>query len=137
HLLEVPTAVDRALGDIHPQGNPHVQLDPRNIAIVARALAARLSAIDPANAMYYAQRATDFDARWQQAIARWTARAAPLRGVKVVVMHQDQTYLCHWLGLDEVAAIEPKPGVPPSAGHLGELVAKLSAAPPRMILRNA
>ena len=137
HLLEVPTAVDRALGDIHPQGNPHVQLDPRNIAIVARALAARLSAIDPANAMYYAQRATDFDARWQQAIARWTARAAPLRGVKVVVMHQDQTYLCRWLGLDEVAAIEPKPGVPPSAGHLGELVAKLSAAPPRMILRNA
>ncbi|MGD9599377.1 MAG: metal ABC transporter substrate-binding protein [Steroidobacteraceae bacterium] len=136
-LLEVPTAVDRALGDIHPQGNPHVQLDPRNIAIIAKALAARLSAIDRANAAYYARRAADFDARWQQAMTRWDARAAPLKGVQVVVMHQDQTYLCHWLGLVEVAAIEPKPGVPPSAGYLGELVARLTATPPRMILRNA
>ncbi len=136
-LLDVPTRVDRAMGDIHPQGNPHVQLDPRNIAIVAKALAARLAAIDPANAEYYAQRGRDFDTRWRTAIAKWEARAAPLKGVSVVVMHKDQVYLCHWLGLVEEAAIEPKPGVPPSAGYLGELVAKLSASPPRMILLNA
>jgi zinc/manganese transport system substrate-binding protein len=136
-LLEVPTRLDRSLGDIHAQGNPHVQLDPRNIAIVARALALRLAAIDAPNAAYYAERGKDFDARWQQAIARWDTRAAPLKGVPIVVMHRDQVYLCHWLGLVELAAIEPKPGVPPSAGYLGTLVAKLTATPPRMILRNA
>lgn len=136
-LLEVPSRLDRSLGDIHPQGNPHVHLDPGNIAIVARALAARLATLDPRNADFYAQRARDFDALWQQAIARWQIRAAPLKGVPVVVIHRDQAYLVHWLGLEEVAAIEPKPGVPPSAGYLGQLVMKLSVSPPRMILRNA
>jgi zinc/manganese transport system substrate-binding protein len=136
-LIEVPSAVDRAMGDIHPQGNPHVQLDPRNIAIVAKALTARLAAIDPANAAYYEGRDSDFQAKWQAAIARWEAEAAPLKDVPVVVMHRDQSYLCRWLGLRQLAAIEPKPGVPPSAGYLAELVTTLSATPPRMILRNA
>jgi zinc/manganese transport system substrate-binding protein len=136
-LIEVPTALDRSMGDIHPQGNPHVQLDPRNIAVVAKALTARLVTIDPANAAYYQGRGADFQAKWQAAIARWEAQAAPLKGVPVVVMHKDQSYLVRWLGLKQLAAIEPKPGVPPSAGYLAELVATLSAAPPRMILRNA
>ncbi len=136
-LLEVPTQFDRALGDIHPQGNPHLQLDPRNIAIVAKALTARLAALDAGNAAYYQQRGADFTARWAAAMARWDSQAAPLRGLPVVVMHRDQVYLCQWLGLRELAAIEPKPGVPPSAGHLGQLVTKLSGAPARMILRNA
>lgn len=136
-LREVPSRLDRSLGDIHPQGNPHIHLDPRNIAIVAKALAARLATLDPRNGDFYAQRARDFDARWQEAIARWQSKAAPLKGVPVVVIHRDQTYLVHWLGLEEVAAIEPKPGVPPSAGYLGQLVMKLSASPPQMILRNA
>lgn len=137
NLLEVPSRLDRSLGDIHPQGNPHVHLDPHNVAAVAKALVARLAALDAGNAQYYEQRGSDFEARWQQAIGRWESRAAPLRGIPVVVIHRDQVYLCHWLGLKEVAAIEPKPGVPPSAGYLGELVTKLSASPPRMILRNA
>jgi zinc/manganese transport system substrate-binding protein len=136
-LLEVPTRLDRALGDIHPQGNPHIQLDPRNVALVAKALAARLAALDGVNAAYYAQRAADFDSRWRAAMARWVEKAAPLDGVPVVVIHRDQAYLTHWLSLKELAAIEPKPGVPPSAGYLGQLVAKLSASPPKMILRNA
>ncbi|HEX9772314.1 MAG TPA: zinc ABC transporter substrate-binding protein, partial [Steroidobacteraceae bacterium] len=136
-LIEVPSALDRAMGDIHPQGNPHVQLDPRNIAVVAKALTARLAAIDPANAGYYEDRDADFQAKWQAAIVRWEAEAAPLKGMPVVVMHKDQSYLCRWLGLKQIAAIEPKPGVPPSAGYLAELVTTLSAAPPRMILRNA
>ncbi|MEX2051913.1 MAG: zinc ABC transporter substrate-binding protein [Steroidobacteraceae bacterium] len=135
--LEVPTQLDRSLGDIHPQGNPHVQLDPRNIAAIAKALTARFATLDAGNAAYYQQRGADFHARWAQAIARWDSKAAPLKGLPVVVMHRDQVYLCHWLGLRELAAIEPKPGVPPSAGHLSQLVAKLSAVPPRMILRNA
>jgi zinc/manganese transport system substrate-binding protein len=136
-LLEIPTAVDRSMGDIHPLGNPHVQLDPRNIAVVAKALSARLAAVDAPNAPYYQSRGADFQARWQQALTRWSTQAAPLKGVPVVVMHRDQTYLVHWLGMQELAAIEPKPGVPPSAGYLAGLVTRLSASPPRMILLNA
>ena len=136
-LLEVPTAVDRSQGDVHPDGNPHVQLDPRNIAAIAQALTARLAQIDPADADYFTSRGQDFQSRWQQAVARWTAQAAPLKNVPIVVIHKDQTYLCRWLGLNQVAAIEPKPGVPPSAGYLAELVKTLSASPPKMILRNA
>jgi zinc/manganese transport system substrate-binding protein len=136
-LLEVPSSVDRSLGDIHPQGNPHVQLDPHNIALVANALSARLALLDPADAAWFRARNADFQSRWQAAITRWEQQARPLNGVPVVLMHRDQAYLCHWLGLKEVAAIEPKPGVPPSAGYLAELVSKLGAMPARMILRNA
>ena len=136
-LLDVPTQLDRSLGDIHPQGNPHVQLDPHNIAAIARALTQRLSTVDAPNAQFYAQRGADFQSRWQQAITRWESEAAPLKGVPVVVIHKDQEYLLHWLGMQELAAIEPKPGVPPSAGYLAQLVTRLGAAPPRMILRNA
>jgi zinc/manganese transport system substrate-binding protein len=136
-LLEVPSKLDRAMGDIHAQGNPHVQLDPHNIAAVAHALTAKLSALEPAQAAYYAARGKDFDARWADAIKRWEAKAAPLKGESVVIMHRDQAYLCHWLGLNEVASIEPKPGVPPTASYLGQLVTRLSATPPRLILLNA
>ena len=137
HLLEVPSAVDRSMGDIHPLGNPHVTLNPHNIAIIAAALSARLAQVDPANAAFYQQRGADFQKRWTEATAKWEAAAAPLKGVGVVVIHRDQVYLCNWLGLKELAAIEPKPGVPPSAGYLAELVTKLAATPPKMILRNA
>jgi zinc/manganese transport system substrate-binding protein len=136
-LLDIPTAVDRSMGDVHALGNPHVQLDPRNIATAAKALSARLAQVDAPNAAFYQQRDADFQARWQQAMTRWSAQAATLKDVPVVVIHRDQTYLIHWLGMKELAALEPKPGVPPSAGFLAGLVAKLGATPPRMILRNA
>lgn len=136
-LLEVPGKVDRSMGDIHPLGNPHVQLDPHNLQAVARALATRLAQVDPGQASWYQQRAQDFDARWSAAITKWEAKAAPLKGVPVVIMHRDQAYLCHWLGLTELASIEPKPGVPPTAGYLGQLVAKLGPKPPKLILINA
>src|SRR3954462_10588162 len=109
-LLEVPSKVDRSMGDIHPLGNPHVQLDPHNIQAVAHALSARLAQLDPAQAAYFAARAKDFDARWSAAIKTWETRAAPIKGVPGVIMHRDQAYLCHWLGLVELASIEPKPG---------------------------
>jgi zinc/manganese transport system substrate-binding protein len=136
-LLDKPARFDRSLGDIHPQGNPHVQLDPHNIATIAKALAERLSQLDGAHAQYYQQRAKDFDTRWQAAIQKWESKGAPLKGAQIVVMHSDQSYLCHWLGLQQVAAIEPKPGMPPTAGYLGQLVNKLKASPPRAILVNA
>jgi zinc/manganese transport system substrate-binding protein len=137
HLLEIPAKVDRSMGDIHPLGNPHVQLDPHNVLAVARALSAKLATLEPAQAAYYQQRGADFEARWTAAIARWEAKAAPLRGLPVVIMHRDQAYLCHWLGLTELASIEPKPGVPPTAAYLAQLVAKLTGAPPKLILLNA
>jgi len=136
-LLEVPTSVDRSMGDVHPLGNPHAHLDARNVTLVAKALTARLEALDAANASFYEQRGANFQARWSAAIAKWEAEAAPLRGVSVVIIHRDQAYLMHWLGLKELAAIEPKPGVPPSTAYLANLVTKLSATPPRIILRNA
>ncbi|NJO12920.1 MAG: zinc ABC transporter solute-binding protein [Gammaproteobacteria bacterium] len=135
-LREIPASVDRSMGDVHPFGNPHIHLDPRNVGIVAAALGRRLAQVDPANAAHYQARASAFEKRWVEAVQRWQARAANLRGVPVAVIHRDQVYLCGWLGLQEVAAIEPKPGVPPSAGYLAQLVAKLKEAPPRMILRN-
>ena len=136
-LVDIPTSVDRSMGDIHSLGNPHIHLDPRNIAAVAKALTARLAALDAANAQHYQSRGADFQTRWAAAMKLWDQKGAALKGAQVVVIHKDQAYLVRWLGLQQVAAIEPKPGVPPSAGYLAELVTKLSASPPRMILRNA
>ena len=136
-LLEIPSKVDRSMGDIHPLGNPHVQLDPHNILAAAHALTAKLGQLEPAQAAYYQQRAKDFETRWTAATAAWEAKAAPLKGVPVVIMHRDQAYLCHWLGLTELASIEPKPGVPPTAAYLGQLVGKLTGSPPKLILVNA
>ena len=136
-LVDVPAKADRAMGDIHALGNPHVQLDPRNVAAIARALTARLATVDAANAAWYRARGEDFQQRWAAAMTRWSAQAAALKGMPVVVIHRDQRYLARWLGLNELAAIEPKPGVPPSAGYLAGLVSRLNATPPRAILRNA
>ncbi len=135
--LEVPTQLDRSQGDVHAAGNPHIQTDPRNIALVATALATRLSQVDAAHASEYAQRQADFTQRWQQAITRWNAQAAPLRGISVVSQHKGFAYLYDWLGLKEVAVLEPKPGVEPSASHLQEVQTALKATPARMVLRAA
>ena len=135
--LDVPAQLDRSQGDVHAAGNPHIQTDPRNIAQVAVALAARLQQVDPANASQYAQRQTDFAQRWQQAISRWTTQAAPLKGVAVVSQHKAFVYLYDWLGLKEVAVLEPKPGVEPTVSHLQQVLSALKATPPRMVLYAA
>ena len=137
-LLDVPAKLDRAMGDIHAAGNPHLQTDPRNIARVAQALAQRLATVDPAQAAHYQARYRDFSTRWTAAIARWEQTAAPLKGVAVVSQHQGGwTYLLRWLGLREVAVLEPKPGVPASAAHLAQVLAQLKTQPARMVLRAA
>ncbi len=135
--LEVPGQVDRSQGDVHAAGNPHIQTDPRNIAQVANALGARLQQIDAAHAAQYARRQADFSQRWQQAIARWTQQAAPLKGAAVVSQHKAFVYLYDWLGLREVAVLEPKPGVEPTASHLQQVLATLKAQPARMALYAA
>lgn len=135
--LEVPGSVDRSLGDIHPQGNPHIQTDPRNIALVAQALSERLATLDAANAAYYQQRGADFGKKWSDAIRRWEAEAAPLKGMAIVAHHKEWVYLNNWLGLNEVAELEPKPGVEPTASHLQELLGKLSDGSVKGIVRSA
>lgn len=135
--LDVPSQLDRAQGDVHAAGNPHIQTDPRNIALVAAALAARLQQVDAAHAAQYAQRQADFAQRWQQAIARWSAQAAPLKGAPVVSQHKAFVYLYDWLGMKEVAVLEPKPGIEPSAAHLQQVLASLKGVPVRMVLYAA
>lgn len=137
-LLDVPVKFDRALGDIHAAGNPHLHTDPRHIARVAEALAQRLAEVDPTQAVHYQARYRDFSARWTAAIARWERAAAPLRGVAIVSQHQGGwIYLIRWLGLREVAVLEPKPGVPASAAHLAQVLARLQSQPAKMVLRAA
>ena len=135
-LLEVPTVLSRGEGDVHAAGNPHIQTDPRNIALVGNALAQRLAELDPPAAAYYQQRHADFAARWQQAIHRWEAQAAPLKGLPIVVHHKGWIYLNHWLGLQEVAALEPKPGIPPSVAYLAEILSTLQKQPAKVIIRT-
>jgi len=135
--IELPTRLDRADGDVHAGGNPHIQQDPRNIAKVAVALAARLAQIDPANAATYQARLADFQGRWSAAVQKWEQQARPLKGVAVVAHHKNMGYLWDWLGLREVATLEPKPGVEPSVGHLTELKSQQTRQPAKMVVRAA
>jgi zinc/manganese transport system substrate-binding protein len=136
-MLEIPARLDRAEGDVHAAGNPHIQTDPRNIGVVATALARRLAEIDPAGANHYQARQRDFAQRWDAAIKRWGHQAVPLRGVHIVVQHKGFPYLENWLGLRQIAALEPKPGLEPTSGHLAELLEKLRREPAQIILRAA
>jgi len=135
-LIEKPTSVDRSMGDVHPDGNPHLHLDPRNIAAVAAALTERMASLDSAQASYYRSRSQNFLARWKDATARWEKQAAPLKGMPVVVYHKDLSYLLNWLGMREVGALEPKPGLPPSTAHLSELLEQLKKTPAKAVLRS-
>jgi len=132
--LDVPTQLDRSQGDVHAAGNPHIQTDPRNIAAVAVALGKRLQQLDAVHAAQYAQREAEFSGRWQQAMQRWAMQVAPLRGMPVVSQHKAFVYLYDWLGLKEVAVLEPKPGVEPSAAYLQSVLTTLKATPARMVL---
>jgi zinc/manganese transport system substrate-binding protein len=136
-LLEKPARVDRSMGDVHPGGNPHIHLDPRNIGKIATALGARMAKLDPVEAATYGARAKSFLDRWSAAIARWEKAAAPLKGVPLVVYHKNLTYLIHWLGMREAGNLEPKPGLPPTTAHLSELLAGLKQNPAKAVVRTA
>jgi zinc/manganese transport system substrate-binding protein len=132
--LEVPRVVDRSLGDIHPSGNPHVHLDPRNIARVADVLVDRLTRVDPGNASAYRERATAFHRRWASAMQRWDKDKERLKGVPIVVYHRDFSYFINWAGMREAGSLEPKPGIPPSPSHLAELVDQMKRDPAKVIV---
>ena len=134
-ILDRPETIDRSLGDIHPSGNPHVHLDPRNVATLASELSRRLVRIDPDNAEAYRARLASFQAGWAAALERWNDRIARLRGMKVVVYHEAWVYFLQWAGLTRVASLEALPGIPPSAAHLQRVLERVQGAGAEVILR--
>lgn len=136
-LIERPQQVDRTQGDVHAAGNPHLHLDPRNIARVAAALGERMAQLDVPNAARYRDRTKQFLDRWQQAATKWEAAGARLKGIPVIVHHRDTSYLFTWLGMRVVSTLESKPGIPPTASYLSELLARLERQPAKLIVRAA
>lgn len=134
--LDATGNVDRSKGDIHPQGNPHIQTNPHNIAAVADALGERMMLLDPENAEAYRTNLADFQARWRVATEAWESRAEGLRGAKAITHHKSWAYLERWLGLVEVANLEAIPGLPPTATHLSKLTKQFADGGADFIIRS-
>ena len=134
--VDATADLDRAKGDIHPQGNPHIQTDPHNISAVARALSDRLSKIDSVNSVHYGENLEQFLTRWEQAARRWEELAEPLRGKRAITHHKSWVYLLRWLGIEEVEHLEAIPGLPPTATHLGKLTAEFGEGGADVIIRS-
>jgi zinc/manganese transport system substrate-binding protein len=134
-ILEIPTGeITRAMGDVHPQGNPHYWLDPGNGRRIAQAMQAKLAQLSPADASYFASRYADFDKRLAEAEKRWEATMAPYRGLKVVTYHRSWANLCKRFGLEVVGYVEPRPGIPPSPSHTLNLIREMKAKNIKILL---
>ena len=136
-LIEVPTVVDRAMGDVHPRGNPHIHWGPRQIQLAANEIAKRLAEIDPAGSAEYQSRLADFTTRWTAATARWSQLGAPLKDVGIIQHHVNYSYLIAFLGMRLVGTLEPKPGVEPTASRLNDLIQQQSRNPAKLIVRSS
>lgn len=134
--LNATANVDRAQGDIHPRGNPHVHANPHNIAAIATVLAERMAELDAANAATYQAGLDDFLARWEKAILGWEEKAAALRGKRIIAHHKSWVYLERWLGLVEVENLEAVSGIPPTVGHLSTLKSKFADGGADFIIRS-
>lgn len=135
--LEVPSGpVTRALGDVHPYGNPHYQLDPDNAKIMARNIADGLKRVDSDDGAYFEQRLGDFDGRIGTKLAEWSKILAPFRGAKVVTYHQSWEYFAARFGLQIIGNMEPKPGVAPSPAHLAQLITLMKAQNCKLIIKE-
>jgi zinc/manganese transport system substrate-binding protein len=134
-ILEIPTGqITRAMGDVHPQGNPHYHLDPGNGRHIAKAIADKLSQLDPAGAAAYASRYADFDKRLAEAEKRWDATMAPYKGLKVVTYHRSWPNFADRFGLDVVGYVEPRPGIPPSPAHTIDLITEMKRQNVKLLL---
>lgn len=116
--------VDRSMGDVHAAGNPHIHFSPTKLLGVANALSEKLITVNPESAAAYRQAFANFEQRWLAAIPEWEALAADLKGKRVIAYHSSFRYLFDWLGMEQVADLEPKPGLPPSSGHLAKLLSR-------------
>lgn len=120
--LETRETVDRSMGDVHSAGNPHVHLDPYRLLQIANKLSQRMQLIDADNSQAYSDNFQRFQRKWQSAIARWEKMASALNGRQVLTQHKSWSYFLNWLGIEAVADLEPKPGLPPTAGHLAKVI---------------
>ena len=121
-VLEIPTVLDRSLGDIHPEGNPHVHLNPHNILIIANEFTKRLIRIDGNNQASYTALNEAFTSRWKAAIEKWEQDLSDYKNLSMVIYHKNFSYLIDWLSINLLGSIEVKPGIPPTAAHLEELL---------------
>jgi ABC-type Zn uptake system ZnuABC Zn-binding protein ZnuA len=122
-ILEKPTGqVTRAMGDVHPLGNPHYWLDPDNGRRIAKAIADKMSELQPSDTAYFSQRYADFDKRLSAAEKGWEAKMAPFKGRKVITYHRSWPNFCERFGMDVVDYVEPKPGIPPTPSHTLEVI---------------
>ena len=134
-ILDIPTGqITRAMGDVHPSGNPHYWLDPGNGRRIAKAIQEKLTQMSAGDAGYFAQRYADFDKRLTAAEQRWKAAMAPYRGTKVVTYHRSWPNFTDAFGLDVIGYVEPKPGIPPSPAHTLALVQTMKAQGIKLIL---
>ena len=134
-ILERPTAqVTRAMGDVHPYGNPHYWTDPNNGRIIARAIAAKLSALDPSNAAAYQKNLAAFEAKLAEKDKEWLTKMAPYANAKVITFHRSWPNFAKHFKLDVVGEIEPKPGIPPSPTHTLEIINLISSQKIKAIL---
>ncbi len=121
HLMDVPTSVSRALGDVHPDGNPHFFLDPDNVPIIAKTIADRMGELDPDNQTFFDANEKEFVALWQQKTKEWEEKLKPLQGTKVVEYHKIFDYFLKRFGFVLAGTIEPIPGIPPTTKHIAEV----------------
>jgi zinc/manganese transport system substrate-binding protein len=134
-ILDLPTGqITRAMGDVHPLGNPHYWLDPENGRRIAKAVQAKLAQKDAANAAYYAQRAADFDRRLTEAQQRWSSMMAPYKGIKVVTYHRSWANFADAFGIDVIGYVEPKPGIPPTPQHTLDVIQAMRAQGIKLII---
>jgi len=134
-ILEIPTGqITRAMGDVHPQGNPHYWLDPGNGRHIAKAIADKLAKMAPADAAYFQSRYADFDKRLAEAEKRWDAQMAPYKGLKIVTYHRSWPNFTDRFGLDVIGYVEPRPGIPPSPSHTIDLIGEMKRQNVKLIL---
>ena len=133
-LIDKPTKLDRSEGDVHADGNPHIQTDPRHFLPIAQSLTQRLQIIDPTNADFYSQQNKRFQNKWQLALQRWEELAKNLKGKRIITHHKSWVYLIRWLGLEEIATLEPKIGLPPTSGHLANVLQKAKQSNVQLIV---
>jgi zinc/manganese transport system substrate-binding protein len=134
-ILDIPTGqITRAMGDVHPQGNPHYWLDPGNGRRIAKAIEGKLGQLSAKDAAFFAQRYADFDRRLTEAEGRWKAALAPYKGAKIVTYHRSWPNFADAFGLDVVGYVEPKPGIPPSPAHTLTLMEAMKRQGIKLIL---
>lgn len=135
-LKDVPLKIDKSMGDVHPGGNPHFYTAPDQLFKIAQEIKNRLVQIDPDGRDYYEKNWSDFKTKYESKVAQWKKSIEPLKGTKVVVYHESWVYLLDWLGFEKVAALEPKPGIPPSSGHIAEVLHSIEGKNVRFLFQE-